>query len=145
MKMLMLLNRRRSFLNTSKNTFATELHQCLKVYIWLKESLPQHKIQFSHSRLKNELQSSHTWFVLDSPHFSQVLVIGHLLIPNYETHKPSSGYFCLPNRNLTQRVLKKLQGVSNIIQFCFPILSFEKWGSAGAIFSRKHVLPTRYH
>lgn len=145
MKMLILQLTRS--LNTSKNTFATELHRCLKVCIWQyhcvlkttqKSSLQSEtfwwfsntvnmnlydksSICFILTRLKNEGQSSHTWFEQKqswlAPFFNSLNRLNRqkiklddrrddgipsvVVIPNYETHKASSGYFCLPNRNLT--------------------------------------------
>ena len=145
MKMLILQLTRS--LNTSKNTFATELHRCLKVCIWQYHCvLKQPKKVHYKARLFGGFQTLWIWtstinppFVsfspdwkmrdnlpihglnrnnLDSPHFSIVWTVwtdkkiklddrrddgipSVVVIPNYETHKASSGYFCLPNRNLT--------------------------------------------
>ena len=145
MKMLILQLTRS--LNTSKNTFATELHSmpkslyltislCSKTtqksslqsetFWWFSNTVNMNlydksSICFILTRLKNEGQSSHTWFEQKQswlgPFFNSLNRLNRqkiklddrrddgipsvVVIPNYETHKASSGYFCLPNRNLT--------------------------------------------
>ena len=145
MKMLILQLTRS--LNTSKNTFATELHSMPKslyltislgskttqksslqseTFWWFSNTVNMNlydksSICFILTRLENEGQSSHTWFEQKqswlAPFFNSLNRLNRqkiklddrrddgipsvVVIPNYETHKASSGYFCLPNRNLT--------------------------------------------